>query len=142
MPLDSSAWTGPPPPKQPPPPKLGWKEQVAQVGFIVTALGWLAGPMVLAMAIANGLEPPRIVGAVLMIAGFAWFAVVAAALVGSPRFRVRVHAFLQRPVPRFGGLGAGIAFALLVLPPAVEDRLDVTLPLPLFWRAASEWLFP
>ena len=127
-----------------PPPVLtwspGWRGQVESVLFVVTAAGWLAGPLLLAMvAIAVA---PTWLGAALLIGALGWIFLLAALARWKTGFARSAVAFVTRPFGRALGLIVGLVFFALAMPAFISDKLGVTLPLPEFWLTASRTIFP
>ena len=108
--------------------------------FVVTAAGWLAGPLLLAMvAIAVA---PTWLGAALLIGALGWIFLLAGLVRWKAGFARSAVAFVTRPFGRALGLIVGFVFLALAVPAFFFHEFGATLPLPKFWLAASLTIFP
>ena len=117
----------------------GWRGQVESVLFVMTAAGWLAGPLLLAMvAIASA---PTWLGATLLIGALSWIFLLAGLARWKAGFRRSATNFVVQPFARALGLIVGLVFFTLTVPAFFFHELGITLPLPEFWLAASRAIF-
>ena len=134
----------PPEPERPPPEPLvtwreGWRGQVDAVLFVLAAFGWLLAPMLTAFALAT--FAPRWLGLAAMIAALLWLFGLLVSLALSKTAKPVAVRFLLNSVPRWIGVGVGLAAFALIAPAALENEFGVTLPLPAYWQEISRSMF-